>query len=545
MQRLDVAPAQTMDTSRRIPGLIALSLAGFLIQLDVTIVNVALPTIQRTLGTSPAALEWVVTGYALGLTVFIPIAGAVGDRAGRRTSLQAGLAVFAAGSIGAALSASAAALIAARIVQGAGGGAVIALALALLTEIHPEQQRRARAIGWWAAIGGTGFGAGPIVGGLLLAVSGWPVIFWINVPIVALTTLLVHLAVPSRHVAKARGAFDVVGLALLACSLGLITYGLTSVAGPTSSRPVGLSWSLAGFCVLVCFGIQQHFAESPFVPRALRIRRSFVGACIAYLLAYGGFSGALFYVTLYFQNVEGWSPVRTGLSWLLMNAPFLVVAQAAGRIQRLIAPRTTIAWAGGLGAVGFALLASTVSVGSFSVAAAGYVFAGVGFGLIVPGVTQIAMRGIPTEATGTASALVNSSRQLGTVLGLTGIGMLGASMTRSQWSIPVDSLRGVDTGAPVSGLIRNLPHSLQGSASAAFAAGFEVALLTCSAALLLVSAVAWWAFQPANESSSPDSCDAIGLSEAVRSGPGVRTGQNSRVIASLHRGRTEARRTRP
>lgn len=541
MTRLDL-PAQ--DVGRRTPGVFALSLAGLLIQLDVTVVNVALPTIQRALGASPAGLEWVVTGYALGLTVSIPVAGVIGDRVGGRPTLLAGLAVFAAGSIGAAASASSIALIASRIVQGVGGGAVLALTLALLAVLHPEPHSRARAIGWWAAIGGTGFGAGPIVGGALLDLTAWPAIFWINVPVVAVTMVLVRVAVPSRRGGDARRPLDLVGVALLSCGLGLVTYGLTSAVDHASTRAAGLSSTVTGLGLLLCFGVQQHASSSPFVPRSVRTSRPFVGACTVYLLAYGGFSGAVFYVTLYFQNALGWSPLRTGLSWLLMNVPFLVVAQAAGRIRRAVAPRVAITVACGSGAAGFALLATTADIGSFGLTACGYVLSGIGFGLIVPAVTQVAMRGIPSEALGRASAVVNSSRQLGTVLGLAAIGVLGASATRSRWDDLVEPAHRVDTAAPVSGRTDTLPSYLHSSGRDAFAAGFEVAVLACSAGLLLASVVAWWAFAPAVARGSDDR-RTTGLSDSVRFGLDVRSGRNPRVadpVRGLHDTRADAAR---
>lgn len=174
----------TLDArQRRRTALLALCLAGFVIQLDVTIVNVALPTIQNELQAASDALEWIISGYALGLAALIPLMGALGDRLGHRPVLLAGLVVLDLCSAAAALSPSPTALVGARAGQGVGGAAILVLTLAVLTDTYPPEQR-GHAIGWWAAIGGVGFGAGPIVGGLLRSTFGWSTIFWVNFPIV-------------------------------------------------------------------------------------------------------------------------------------------------------------------------------------------------------------------------------------------------------------------------------------------------------------------------------------------------------------------------
>src|SRR5215467_14386977 len=161
--------------------LLAVCVATFMIQIDVTIVNVALPHIQADLHMSPGGLEWVVSAYALSLAALIPVGGALGDHYGRKRVFLIGLAVFALGSAACALSPSAPALIASRAVQGVGGAAMLALTLAIITETFPPE-RRAAALGTWAAVGGTGFGVGPVAGGVLLTSFGWASVFWVNVP---------------------------------------------------------------------------------------------------------------------------------------------------------------------------------------------------------------------------------------------------------------------------------------------------------------------------------------------------------------------------
>lgn len=499
---------------RRRFALLALCLAGFLIQLDVTIVNVALPAIQRSLGAGPGALEWVIGGYALSLTVFIPLTGALGDRYGHRTILLAGLIIFGVASIAAALSPTASALLVARMGQGLGGAAMLALTLAVLTDIYPAEQR-GHAIGWWAAIGGTGFGAGPIVGGLLLSVAGWSAIFWINLPLVCLAVVLVAGTVPAQSIVTGRHPIDLPGLTILSISLGLVTFALNTAADQTAGVARIAVPLVAGVIGLACFVFQQRTAREPLIPRQVRTDRAFIGACTVYLLGYTGSSGALYYVTLLFQNADGWSALRTGLSWLLMNVPFLLVAHAAGHIQRILPARWTVALAGMLAAVGFALLATAADRTTFLTTALGYLAAGAGFGLLVPGVTQLAMRDLPREVAGAASALLNSSRQLGTAIGLAAIGMIGAIATRTQWAALTPHQGEGNVDAVISGRNAALPAPLQEAAMHSFNTGFHSALLACCVCALAVSAVAWWMFRPRR--SFPDDMGASGPPPGSRS----------------------------
>src|SRR5271170_6649951 len=183
---------------RRRLTLLAMCVATFMIQLDVTIVNVALPSIQRDLQVPPGALEWVISGYALSLAALIPVSGALGDRYGRRRIFLAGVVVFAVGSAACALSPTVIVLVAFRVLQGAGGAAMLALTLSIITDTFPPETR-AGAIGTWAAVGGTGFGVGPAAGGTLLTFSGWASVFWVNLPFAIIAIVITVVAVrPAR-----------------------------------------------------------------------------------------------------------------------------------------------------------------------------------------------------------------------------------------------------------------------------------------------------------------------------------------------------------
>ncbi|MEV4116479.1 MFS transporter [Nonomuraea sp. NPDC049695] len=322
-------------------ALLALCLAGFVIQLDVTIVNVALPTIQHQLHAAPSALEWIISGYTLGLAALIPLMGALGDRLGHRPVLLAALVIFGLCSAAAALAPDPATLVGARIAQGVGGAGILALTLAVLTDTYLPQQR-GHAIGWWAAIGGIGFGAGPVIGGLLLSTFGWATVFWVNLPIVVVTVALIVLTVPRAAATSEARPLDVPGVVLASVGLAAVTFGLTTATDVPWVPARTLVPLVVGGIVLVAFVQWQRRAGDPLIPRTVRSNAAFLGACVIYFTSYLAFGGMLYYVTLLFQNLLGWSALQTGLSWLLMNLPFLVAAQMAGKLSQRFTPRAIV-----------------------------------------------------------------------------------------------------------------------------------------------------------------------------------------------------------
>jgi MFS transporter, DHA2 family, methylenomycin A resistance protein len=479
--------------------LLAMCLATFMIQLDVTIVSVALPHIQASLGLSTGALEWVVSAYALSLAALIPVGGALGDRYGRKQMFLAGMAVFALGSAGCALSPGAGVLIASRAVQGTGGAAMLALTLSILTETFPPASRAA-AIGTWAAVGGTGFGAGPVAGGALLTVSGWPSVFWVNVPLAILGIVGTALAVPGSRGARSR-RLDRPGALLSILGLTGVTLGLTgSASHPWLSWPVTAPL-VAGATLLAVFAWWECHTPDAMIPPGLLRARSFASASAVYLISYTAFGGVLFYVTLLYQDVFGWPVLSTGLSWLFMNVPFLLGAQLAGPLSRRV-PVAAMTGAGCLtAAAGLAALSLARPGSPFGLTALGYLLAGAGFGIMVPTVTHVAMRDVPASVSGAASGALNASRQLGTSAGLAALGAVGAGATAHDWATRVTrfppairaAARGMVpdvTSGRVAVLSRALGAAYRQPAAASFVHGYQLAVGTGAACLLAAAAVA-------------------------------------------------------
>ena len=332
------------------------------------------------------------------------------------------------------------ALIGSRALQGVGGAFMSALTLAILTETYPPE-RRAGAFGMWAAISGLGFGLGPVIGGLLLSVFSWSSVFWVNVPVAVVGFVIAVAAVAESRNPVAR-RLDVVGMTAIALGLLGITFGLIE----SSSHPWGsvdVAGSLvAGVVLVVAFVLWENRTSAPMLPPSLLRARSFVTGCGVYLLTYLALAGVMFYVTLLFQDIDGWSPLRTGVSWLTMNIPFIVTAQFAGRLRRRFPPVVIVVGGCLAGAAGVSVLALLSDTTSFAVAFVGYFFVGVGWGALVPGIVNVGMRDVPPGVSGGGAGLLNAARQIGTSVGLAVLGTIGVHAATTAWTTAAPAWRG-------------------------------------------------------------------------------------------------------
>jgi MFS transporter, DHA2 family, methylenomycin A resistance protein len=489
------------DTRRRQRlTLWAMCISQGMILLDITIVNIALPSIQADLHMTAGQLEWVVSAYALTLATLIPLGGTLGDRFGRKRVFLVGLVVFTLASAACALSSDAGVLIGCRVVQGVGGAVMSALTLSILSEAYPVETR-AGAIGIWAAIAGLGFGLGPVIGGILIGVSDWSSVFWVNVPIgvVGLGVAVVGVSESRDPVAR---HLDVTGIVLSATGLFGITFGFIEAASRPFASPAVYGPIVAGAALLSGFVWWEHRCVSPMSPPALLRDRGFRTSCAVYFLAYLALASVMFFVTLLFQDVKGWSALRTGVSWLLMNVPFIVMAQLAGRLQRRFSSGPVVVTGCLVAGAGVALLGLVTTATPFVLAAAGYILLGAGYGTLVPGITNVAMRTVPTGTSGVAAGIVNASRQVGTSVGLGFVGFLGVRAAAGAWSASVARLppgshatAGSLTQSVSSGQIGKVTATLGkqagDAATTAFLHGYGVAIGTCALALLVAAGAAY------------------------------------------------------
>ncbi len=483
----------TLGTARRQRLTLAVACtAQIMMVLDVMIVSVALPSLQHELHLSPAGLEWVVSAYALALAALIPTGGALGDHFGRKRLFISGVCLFTVASVGCALSVSGGMLIGFRVIQGIGGAVMSSLTLSLIAEAYPPEARTGP-IGLWAAVSGLAVAGGSVAGGLLLSVFPWSSIFWVNVPIGIATVVISQVAVAESREPVPR-PFDTGGVALSACGLLLLTFGFVESSDVGWHSLAVAACVAAGAAILVVFFVWEHRAASPMVPPGLLRTPSFRWACAVYLLAYLAFSGFIYYVTLFFQNIDRWSALRTGLSWLFFCIPYFVVAQSGKRIQR----RLPVASAVGLGcliaAAGMLGMSQLKQATPFAWPAACYVLVGVGFALMVPAGSSAAMAGVPAGSSGIGSGLFNACRQIGTATGLAILGSIGASVTLASWHHQAGTFpaagqqRAAQVGTEVAGGQVHAAAAYVGGyahdpAVTSFLHGFESALLVAGAVL--------------------------------------------------------------
>jgi EmrB/QacA subfamily drug resistance transporter len=410
-----------------------LAVAFFMTIVDLTIVNVSLPTIGRDLHFSETSLQWVVTAYALTFGGFMLLGGRAADLLGRRRILMAGLALFTAASLGAALSTGEVALIAARAVQGLGAAIMLPAALSIVMNMFAEGAERNKALGIWGGLGAGGATVGVIAGGLLTRYAGWEYIFYLNVPIGAVALALAPGIVPDSRLATTRRRFDALGAIVGTGGLALLVVAISQAPqyGWGATRTIGVL--AASAALLVAFlGIENRVKE-PLVPLSIFRLHTLAGANAAGLLLGGSFFAFIFVGTLYMQQVLHYSALQAGLAWL---AASLTSIALAGVSQALV----TRGGAKVVMAIGMALIGAGVIwatqvpvhghfvgnlLGPFMVAGAGTAFA------FIP-ISIAALAGVSEDRAGLASGLLNTSQQLGGAIGIAIASSVAASHTQAQ-----------------------------------------------------------------------------------------------------------------
>jgi EmrB/QacA subfamily drug resistance transporter len=492
--------ARPLDHSRRRLTLVAMCIGQGMILLDNTIVNVALPAIQHGLGVTPGNLEWTVNAYVLALASLIILGGTLGDRYGRKRLYLIGLVVFTIFSAACGLASRDVALIVCRGLQGVGAALMAPLTLSILVDAYPPEERTT-AIGIWASVAGLGFGMGPIVGGLLIGQFGWPAVFWVNVPIGIAGFALALAAVRESRDPGAR-ALDPVGNVLVSGGLFLSTFALIETNVHPWLSPYTLSLGALAVVLLAAFLVHEAHTAHPMVPLGLFKDRIFSSANALYMLAYVSLAGMFFFVTLYFQNVKGWSAVRTGMSWIPLNAPFLAIAPFAGRIGKRYGTAWTVTAGFVIAGIGMLGLGRLDVESSYAAAWPWYLLTGLGYGMLVPAVSAAAMSAVPADHSGAGSGILNSSRQVGAAVGLAVLGSLSVAAASRAWRASLGALPEA-ARARAAALVQQVAGG-EGPAVAAavgpdalapaldaFVAGYRMALLIAGLLLLLGAAVAF------------------------------------------------------
>ena len=409
-----IAPvnAPTSATTRRWT-LILTSLAAFMVTLDALVVVTALPSIQRDLGADLGTLEWTINAYTLAFAAGIVTAAALGDRFGRRAVFACGVALFTAASAACALAPSSNALIVARTVQGLGAAVVTPLALTLLTAAFPPE-RRGTVIGVWGGLTGLAVAAGPLIGGAVTQGLDWHWIFWVNVPIGAVASVLALLRLHESRGTETR--LDPLGAVLVTGGAVGLSWGLVRAndAGWTSAETIT---ALSGGTVLVlAFLAWERSARAPMLPLGLFRIRAFAAANATGFLMVGSIFSAAFLMSQYFQFALGYSPLATGLRFLPWTATPIVIAPLAGALSDRVGRRPLMATGLFMQAAGLAWIAvhATTSVG-YSDLVLAFVIAGIGISMAIPTVTTAAISTVSPRDIGKASGVQNTLTRFGSV----------------------------------------------------------------------------------------------------------------------------------
>ncbi len=372
--------------------LFAMCFALFMIMLDNTIVNVALPSIQRALHTSPESLEWTINAYVVSFGALILLGGKLGDRFGRRRIFLVGLVVFTLASAACALAQTDNQLIGARIVQGFGGALLNPLSLSILVAAFPRKQLPT-AIGIWAGISGLGLAVGPLLGGFLVEQYSWSAVFWVNVPVGIIAFGVTAWAVRESRDPNAH-SLDVVGTVLVTLSLFLLIWGLIKTNAHSWLSAYTLSFILVGAALMVAFLIWESRHAEPMIPLGFFRITAFTTSCVVVALVGVGLFGIIYYLTLYFQNVQGFSPQEAGVRSLPMTMMILIVAPIGGRLNARVGPRALMTLGMLMASVGLFALSRLGVNSSYNEIWPFQILMGAGMALTMPAVSSTGMAAV-------------------------------------------------------------------------------------------------------------------------------------------------------
>ncbi len=404
-----------------------LSLSTFIIFLDGTVVNTALPAIARDLGATNSVLQWIVNMYSLILAGFLLVAGSMGDRFGRRKGLALGMVIFGAGAVGAALAENSSTLIAMRAVQGLGAAFALPSTLSIITDVFPRAER-ARAIVIWTAIGSMGIAVGPAVGGYLVDELSWAAVFWLNVPVVVLSLIGLRFMPESRD--SRRRPIDFAGAVLATGGLLAIVYGLIQGGESGWTSPEILGSLIGGAVVLAAFAVVEAKSSHPMLPLHYFKQMDFTGSFLVLMLFFLGGIAVFFFTTQYYQLVQGRTALVAGLALTPVAATMMLGTGFAAKSVPAIGPKFTVVIAGLLLMIGMGFFSQLEVDTAFWVPITGMAIFGLGFGMAMPTVTDTIMASVPVNDAGVGSAMNDLSRELGFVLGIAILGSLAASVYR-------------------------------------------------------------------------------------------------------------------
>jgi EmrB/QacA subfamily drug resistance transporter len=426
----------TRDAVRRNSNalLLVVCLGQFMVILDVSIVNVALPSIKDSLGFSTNGLQWVLNAYTLTFAGFLLLGGRVADLFGRRRMFFAGTLIFSGASLLSAVAPTSGWLLAARALQGIGGAIISPATLAIIATSFDEGAPRNRALGVWGAIGAIGATSGVLLGGVLTEAFDWPAIFLINIPIGLAVVVYGGRVVPADTGESQSSHFDLLGAVLVTLGMTALTYGIVTTERLGWGAVGVLAPLAAGVALLVAFVVYEGFvAREPLMPLSVFRLRSLRGANTVIFLLYAAIFAFWFFQSLFMQGTLGFSALETGVAFVPMTLAVATGATLAPRLAKRIAPHYVLALGMLSAAAGEALLTSVHPGGTYLAnVLPGGVLGAFGLGLSLVPATIVAVQGVPANESGLASGVLNTSRFVGAALGLAVLSTIAASHTSSE-----------------------------------------------------------------------------------------------------------------
>ncbi len=421
------SPGPTESSSRRVGILAICCMSLFIVGLDNTIVNVALPSIGREFHATVSGLQWTVDAYTLVVASLLMLSGSTADRLGRRRVFQVGLLLFTLGSLACSLAPSLSWLIAFRMMQAVGGSMLNPVALSIIRNTFHDPRERAQAIGIWGAVFGISMALGPVAGGLLVQSVGWRSIFWVNIPVGLAAVALTAYFVPESRGSRSRRP-DPIGQLLIMAALASLTYGI--IEGPRGgwASPLILSLFLLALASLALLVAHERRMNDPLIEMRFFASAPFSGITVIAIVSFAGLAGFLFLNTLYLQDVRHLSALGAGLDTLPMPATMVLVAPLSGRLVGRSGARPSLLLGGAGIAVGTFLLSGLRASTSFPHLFLAYVVFGVGIGLVNTPLATTAVSGMPASQAGAASAVASTSRQVGQSLGVAVTGAIAVGV---------------------------------------------------------------------------------------------------------------------
>ena len=480
-----------------------------LISLDNTIVNVALPTLQEELGASTAELQWVVDAYSVLFAGMLLLAGSLGDRFGRRRTLIIGLVIFGAGSLAAGFATSADLLIVCRAIMGIGGAFIMPSTLSILVQVFTEPRERAQAIGIWAAVAGAAVAIGPILGGLLLEVTTWHAIFWVNPPLAVLAILATLALVPeSRDPSRPR--LDPLGAIL--STVGIVAFVVTVIEVPDQGvSPVTLASTVTAVVFLAAFVWWERRAPRPLLPMELFANRLFTVAIVTVALVYGALMGVMFFLPQFLQLVQGDTPLQSGIAMLPAAGGLFLASLFSPRWAERYGTRRIVVTGLVLVVLGLAFAAYLTADSAYLHVGGSLGLMGLGLGMVLPQATNAVLASVPRERAGMGSAVNDGVGELGGSLGVAVLGSLLSLGYRNQIEAQVSAAGDAIAAIPssvvdavreslaagslaVASLPADVATPIRQVAGNAFVSGMTTALLVAAAIVAAGALLAWRLF---------------------------------------------------